>query len=310
MLSRRRFFDSVAAASMALMCPWKALAFGERAPSRAAPGDAAIDIAPGTGSFHFVDRQGDSKPMTIYTYLPKDADASKASIVFVLHGHHRAAREYRDNWSAHADKYGFMVLAPLFDTDQWGEGQYSYASVVGRDGTLRDASLWSYSVVEHIFDAVKAATGNASSRYFLYGFSEGGQFVHRLVLLLPEARYARAVAGTPGWYTMPRFDVRFPYGLGASPATEASLKRTLERDFVLMLGDRDIDRNDPELRKTKQALAQGANRFERGRAFYKEAEDRAAEWKIPLGWRLQVVPGVAHEPARMSAPAAAVLMGA
>lgn len=270
----------------------------------------AIRIAPGAGSFLFVDEKGDAtKAITVYTYLPRRVKANEAPIVFVLHGHHRTAKGYRDNWALHADKYGFMVLAPLFDPEQWGGGEYSYASVVGRDGKIRDASMWSYSVIEHLFDAIKAATGNASPRYFLYGFSEGGQFVHRLVLLLPEARYARAVAGTPGWYTMPRFDSKFPYGLGGSPVTEASLKTSLGRDVVLMLGDKDTDPNDPGLRKTRQALAQGAHRFARGQVFFKATEDRAAELKAAFGWRLQVVPGVAHEPKKMSGPAAAVLMG-
>ena len=271
---------------------------------------SAISITPGAGSFLFVDDKGDAaKEITVYTYLPRDLKASEVPIVFVLHGHQRTAKAYRDNWAAHADKYGFMVLAPLFDTEKWGGGEYSYASVVGRDGKLRDASMWSYSVIEHLFDAVKAATGNMSPRYFLYGFSEGGQFVQRLVLLLPEARYARAVAGTPGWYTMPRFDIKFPYGLGGSPVTEASLKTSLGRDFILMLGDKDTDPNDAELRKTRQASAQGAQRFARGQAFFKEAEDRAAQRKTTLGWRLQVVSGVAHEPSKMSGRAAAILMG-
>jgi hypothetical protein len=108
---------------------------------------------------------------------------------------------------------------------------------------------------------------------------------------------------------MPRFDIKFSYGLGGSPVTEASLKTSLGRDVVLMLGDKDTDPNDAELRKTRQALAQGAHRLARGQAFFKEAEDRATKWKTAFGWRLQVVPGVAHEPSKMSGPAVAVLMG-
>jgi poly(3-hydroxybutyrate) depolymerase len=270
---------------------------------------SAISIAPGADSFVFADEKGDpTKAIAVFTYLPKDVNASTAPIVFVLHGHSRTAKAYRDTWSAQADKYGFMVLAPLFDTEKWGDGQYSYTSVVGNDGAIRDSSKWSFSVIEHLFDAVKAATGNATSRYFIFGFSEGGQFVHRLVLLLPEARYAKAVVGNPGWYTMPRFDISFPYGVGGSPVTQASLKISLGRDVLVMLGDADTDPNAKDLRNTPEALAQGANRYARGQAFYKEAERRAREYKIPLAWRLQVVPGVAHEPSKMSGSAAEFLM--
>jgi predicted esterase len=270
----------------------------------------AIRIAPGPGSFSFIDAKGDpSKQITVYTYLPEGLKPSVARIVFVMHGHGKNAKGYRDTWSEYADKYKFMVVAPLFDSEQWGGGEYSYASVVSKEGKLRDASMWSFNVVEHLFDAIKGATGNESSTYFLYGHSEGGQFVHRLVLFLPDARYAKAVAANPGWYTMPTFDIKFPYGLGGSPATGGSLQQSLGRAFVLLLGDRDTDPNDKDLRKTPQAMAQGVHRFERGQNYFKEARNRATALQCPFGWQLQVVPGAAHQNSKMSRPAAAVLMG-
>ena len=127
-------------------------------PLTAAP---PIRIARGAGEFTFVDERGDAKKqIPVYTYLPENVDASTAPILFVMHGHHRSAAGYRDNWATHADKYGFMVFAPLFDEEQWGHGQYSYASVVDRHGKIRDPSLWSFNVIEHLFDAIKGATGN------------------------------------------------------------------------------------------------------------------------------------------------------
>lgn len=56
-------------------------------------------------------------------------------------------------------------------------------------------------------------------------------------------------------------------------------------------------------------MAQGANRFERGQNYFKEAGLRAKELKSALAWQLQVVHGAAHENSKMSRPAAAVLMG-
>jgi poly(3-hydroxybutyrate) depolymerase len=278
-------------------------------PTAAAAGPM-ITIAPGAGSFTFVDKHGDpSKPITVYTYLPKGLPPGAARIVFVMHGHGKNAQGYRDTWVEHAEKYRFMVVAPRFDEKQWGGGDYSYASVIPKGTTLQASSMWSFNVVEHLFDAIKDATGNQRPDYFIYGHSEGGQFVHRLVLFLPEARYAKAVAANPGWYTMPTFDVKFPYGLDGSPVTEASLKKSLGRELVLMLGDRDTDPGHKDLRKTPEAMAQGANRFERGRKFVREAHTRATELKCPFAWQIQVVPGAAHQNSKMSGPAAAVLMG-
>ncbi|MEJ0070849.1 MAG: hypothetical protein WDO24_21335 [Pseudomonadota bacterium] len=271
--------------------------------------ETGVRIASGAGQFVFVDQDGDpSRPITVYSYLPKQAKANEAPIAFILHGHHRSAKAYRDDWAKHADKYGFMVIAPLFDAASWGEGDYSYRSVVDKNGRPTDPSRWSYSVIEHLFDAIKLATANPNPRYLLYGFSEGGQFVHRLVLFLPEARYSRAVAGTPGWYSMPVFDVRFPYGLRDSPATRASLKLSLERDVVLILGESDTDPKGQDVRQTSQALAQGAGRFERGQNFYLTAKKSAAELDARFGWRLKIVAGAAHEPRKMSPAAAEILM--
>src|SRR5271157_1844874 len=76
--------------------------------SAAGPG---IQIASGPGSFFFVDEKGDrSKQMTVYTYLPERLKPDAARIVFVMHGHGKNAKGYRDSWVEHADKYGFMVV--------------------------------------------------------------------------------------------------------------------------------------------------------------------------------------------------------
>ena len=276
----------------------------------AAAAGPTITIAPGAGIFSFVDEQGDpSRQISVYTYLPERLAPSAAPIVFVMHGHGKNAKGYRDTWTEHADKYQFMVVVPLFDREQWGGGNYSYASVIAKDGKPRAASMWSFTVIEHLFDLIKRSTGNQSPTYFIYGHSEGGQFVHRLVLFLPEARYARAVAANPGWYTLPTFSVKYPYGLAGSPATAASLKQSLGREFFLMLGDRDTDPNHKDLRKTPEAMAQGATRFERGQNYFKETRKCAAELKCTLGWQIRVVPGAAHQNSEMSGPAAAVLMG-
>ena len=275
-------------------------------PHSAPAAGPAIAISPGSGSFTFVDEKGDaSKTMTVYTYLPRGVNVEDIKVAFVMHGHGKSAKGYRDAWIKPADAYRLMIIAPQFDAKQWSDRDYAYPQVSGKDGKPRDPSRWSYSVVEHLFDAVKAATGNRNPTYLLYGHSEGGQFVHRLVLMLPEARYSRAVAANPGWYTMPRFDVKYPYGLGATPVTEASLKASLGRDVVILLGDRDTEPKD--VRRTAAAQTQGANRFERGHNFVREAEKRAADLKCALHWRLEIVRGALHSDSMMAKPAAAAL---
>ena len=141
---------------------------------QASTANAQIQIPNGKSDFRFVDRKGDpSKVIPVFTYLPENLKASEARIIFVMHGHHRSAEGYRNDWAKHANHFGFMVLAPLFDEQQWGNGQYTYASVLTKSGKIRDSAKWSFSVIEHLFDAVKQATGNRTTRYYLFGFSEG-----------------------------------------------------------------------------------------------------------------------------------------
>lgn len=271
--------------------------------------ESSIQVAAGAGNFAFVDERGDaSKRMTIYTYLPHGISVQAVPIVFVLHGVSKNAQTYRDTWIPLADRHGFMVIAPLFDREQWSRGAYSYASIHDRDGKLQDSAMWSFNVIEHLFDAIKIATGNASSNYFIYGHSEGGQFVHRLVLLLPDARYARAVAANPGWYTRPTHGIEYPYGLRGAPVSATALKASLQRDFVLLLGELDVDPNRSDLRRTREAMAQGRHRFERGHNFMNEARASAAELGASLRWKIVSVPGAGHENGKMSGPAAQVLM--
>ena len=278
------------------------------AASRVEAARGGINIPVGPGNFVFVDQKGDrTKQTAVYTYLPEGLDVTKAPIAFILHGAHRSVEGVRDDWERHADKYGFMVIAPLFDKEQWGH--FETAGIFSRSGKLRDKSKTSYYLIEHLFDAVKAATGNTTARYFLYGFSEGGQFTQRFVLFMPEARYIRAVIGSPSHYMMPRFDIKFPYGLKGAPATAASLKPVFSRDVVLLLPEQDNDPNHPQLSKTPEAEAQGPNRFARGHTFFREAHKCAAQLGAPFRWRLRYVHGAGHSPKRVSSSAAALLMG-
>ncbi len=271
--------------------------------------DEGVRIESGASKFTFIVHKADApRRMTVYTYIPAKLKADSATIIFVMHGQGKNAEGYRDVWAKLADKHGFMVIAPLFDVETWGS-TYSNGQGLMRDGKATNPDTWSFSVIEHLFDAIKTATGNKSATYRIYGHSEGGQFVHRLVWFLPEARYDKAVVANPGWYTMPDLSISLPYGLGKSPATEQTLKRGLERRLTVLLGDRDNDPNHPQLRKTPEAMAQGRFRLERGQNFFNQASERCAAVKCKFGWQLQMVPGAAHSNSQMAAAAAQLMDG-
>ena len=149
--------------------------------------------------------------------------------------------------------------------------------------------------------------GGRQTHYTLFGHSAGSQFLHRFLYYVSGARVKRAIAANAGWYTMPDFGVRYPYGLAESGVTVEVLAGYFARDLVVLLGDADTLREDDDLRKTPEAELQGAHRFDRGRTFYRVARARAEALGVDFNWRLQEVQGAGHSNAEMT-PAAALLV--
>ena len=264
-------------------------------------------LAPGSGvfSFPFV-IAGESRNLKVWYHRPAAAGAD-APIVFVMHGTGRNGEGYREAWIPFADAGRFVLLTPEFSRAQFG-GNYDLERLSAADGTPIPQAQWPYAAIENIFDAVRIANGLNAQTYDIYGHSAGSQFVHRLALLLPDARYRVAVAANAGWYTMPDASVSYPYGLAGTNVLPTQLSKALGRKLIVLLGDRDIDPHHPDLRRTPEAMAQGEHRFARGHAFFERARLAAVENNTPFAWSLRIAPGVAHSNGRM-APHAAPLVG-
>jgi pimeloyl-ACP methyl ester carboxylesterase len=268
---------------------------------------AAETLSPGSGSFQFTDRLGNvDRPITVWTCVPQKLRFT-SPIVFVMHGMARNGEDYRDQWIEHAEQRGFLLVVPEFAEKSYSDDAYQRGNMFDRSGRPIPKERWTFTTIEHLFDKVKAMSGNTSQGYYIYGHSAGGQFVQRLVLFLPQARYRRAIAANPGWYTMPDLNKTFPFGLQKSTANEATLKESFENSFVLLLGDKDVNRDDPNLYKSPEADQQGPNRFARGKAYFQTAKQRAGELGAAFNWKQQTVRGAGHSDRQMSKAAAAAL---
>lgn len=258
-------------------------------PSAAAPARHA-SIAPATtGSFVF-DGYAPlrDRPLRVWYWAP--ADLADAKVLFVMHGQSRAAESYRDSWVDEArDAHALLVVPEFSDALYPGSDAYNLGNVA-----TESPSRWSYSMLEPLFDYIRADTGTRSESYLLYGHSAGAQFVHRFLLLVPDNRVERAVVANAGWYTAPETEIDFPYGLRGSPVRPAALSHALAMRLTVLLGENDTDPNAPDLRHTAAADRQGLDRFTRGLFFFAAGRSTAAALGAPFGWSLQTVPGVAH----------------
>jgi len=168
-------------------------------------------------------------------------------------------------------------------------------------------SAWSFSAIEHLFDAVRTATGSTRTTFRIFGHSAGSQFVHRLLMTHPETPVERAVAANAGWYTMPDESVAWPYGLGDSGFEAAGLAGFLQLPVTVLLGDADTVTTASNLRRTPEAMLQGPHRFTRGHTFYSAARSAAEALGVDFGWALDTVPGAGHSNALMAPRAAEIL---
>jgi len=242
-------------------------------------------------------------------YLTRPAVlAPDRPVVFVMHGMKRNAAEYRDQWHELAKKHEFLLVVPEFSERSFpGPEAYNLGNVFDEKGKLQPKTAWSFSAIEPIFDEVRRRYGMTARGYALYGHSAGAQFVHRFLYHVPRARVTRVVAANAGWYTMPVFNVEYPYGLRNSVVSSLDLAAALQLPLTVLLGDQDIDPEHQNLNRQPEAQVQGEHRLARGQAFFDSAVDASERLGVPFGWQLLTVPGADHDNSLM-APAAVPLL--
>jgi hypothetical protein len=253
------------------------------------------------------------QPITVYSYLPSNYK-DNTPVLFVMHGNSRTAERYRDTWIDIAEQHNALLLVPHFSRENGfpEDDQYNMGNMfkMDQDENLLSANPeneWSYSLIDPIFDFVVERMKNTSTGYLIYGHSAGSQFLHRLLFFKPDAKIQEAVCANAGWYTMPDFDQIFPYGLKETQCKPESLRKLFAKQVTILLGDQDTDPDHDSLRRTPQAMLQGAHRFQRGHTFYQACKQMAASLGVEFRWDLQIVPGVAHSNSKMAPSAAKVL---
>lgn len=270
------------------------------------PSDGAVRITEDTeGDFVFTGSTAEH-PVKVWYSAPPDLAA--ADILVVMPGTNRNAEDYRTDWVPLTEDRNTLVLVPEFAEDDFPGTSYNLGNMTDEDDDLRPREQWAFTIIEELFDAAVEATGSSAGDYALFGHSAGAQFVHRFVEFMPQARIRTAVAANAGWYTTLNEDEDFPYGLDGAPAQLDDMDEAFSRDLVILVGADDIDPRDDSLQRDDRTDEQGTNRLERGLNFYLTAREAADDVSAKFGWRLMVLPGIAHDHARMAQAAAPLLL--
>lgn len=204
-------------------------------------------------------------------YIPSSG-GEDAPVVVSIHGISRNADEHARLLAAYCEIHGAILVAPLFDKDQYPDYQR-----LGREGRGKRADL----ALNLILSEVAATTGARADRINLFGFSGGAQFAHRYAMAHPH-RLAHAVLAAAGWYTFPDTTRRFPRGIRPNRhlrGVRFDAEEFLEVPMTVLVGSDDVVQTG--LRRGERIDGdQGVSRVERARRFVQAMKDCATVYYV------------------------------
>jgi hypothetical protein len=236
-------------------------------------------------------------PLKCFVYRPNSYQ--DGPLLFVFHGVLRNASEYRDHAVGMGDRFGALVVAPLFDEARFPLAKYQHGGIV-RDGMAVPKAERTGAMIPKLAAAIRQREKRSDMPYYMIGHSGGGQFLFRLAAFV-DTDAKEIVASNSGTLVFPKREAPFPYGYGKLPdelATDDEMKRFAGQKLTLYIGDKDTER-DEYLDVSAEADEQGPYRFARNQAAFKAWKKLADEKGWPFRWRLVVAKGIEHDHEKM-----------
>ncbi|MDA7948168.1 MAG: alpha/beta hydrolase [Hyphomicrobiaceae bacterium] len=139
-------------------------------------------------------------------YVPKTLpDDTPAPLLVLIHGSTRQDT-FREGFRDYAERTGTVLLTPLFPINGAEPGDvHGYKRMDGH-GLRYDLLLLD------MIDEAGSIWNLKTDRFAMHGYSGGGQYVHRFMLLHPE-RLSAASIGAPGSITLPDPAHSWPSGI-------------------------------------------------------------------------------------------------
>lgn len=214
-------------------------------------------------------------------------------ILVAVHGSERAPETARALCMQLADDTDCIVLAPLFPVAMTDDEELHNYIFLHYRGIRYDRILLA------MVDEVRERFGLAAHRFWLAGFSGGGQFAHRF-MYLHASQLAAVSVGAPGivnsldeacdWFVGVR-DVPTLFGQAVDRAGLRGLP------VQVVVGGEDIGTDivvrPPDALYRDRVNDAGATRVERARFLHRLLEAAGVDA------RLDIVPGAAHEAAQV-----------
>jgi len=244
-----------------------------------------MDIKANRTNGKVLERQvGDNKALSYFLYVPTQG-GKNAPVLVSVHGISRNADKHARRFSRYAERHGVVIVAPLFD-----EQHYPGYQRLGLSGARADLAL------NQILAEVAELTQANTHQLYMFGYSGGGQFVHRYAMAYPN-RVAAIAIGAAGWYTLPDPDQRFPYGIAAHhklPDLSFDLSQFLRIPAYAFVGEQDILRDDALRQSARLDRQQGKTRFERAERWVKAMKKAARQQGLETEFHFMPLPKADH----------------
>lgn len=250
-----------------------------------------------------------------FVYFPQKKPKNILVIAHGMLGKNQAAaanaKKYIKRWIDYAERYGLVVIAPVFDTKRFGNlggGYGGYRNLFGK-------YIAADEFVNQLVDTYAAQFNLAGTQFYLYGHSAGGQFVNRYVVTHPD-RVIRAVVSAAGRYSYPTKSEKWPYGAGDfkknikwkdGVKTPVSVSRSLQNyakaasKVSVVIGGADT-KPQPE-----RPAHVGKTRIDLARSWAATMNKNASKYGFSGSVQVWVVPGVGHSSAKLTRQCAEVL---
>lgn len=254
-------------------------------------------IGSDTGVFVFkYENSGNVSEVKVYYCAPEKL-TENSRIVFVMHGDSRDGLRYRDEWQRYAKEFNFLVLCPELTMAEFPYWKYNCGNIYDEEKRIfNPKEKWTFNLIEQLFDFVREDRKMRVGAYCIFGHSSGAQFVQRMVLFMPEARFSLAIANGAGWYTLGNFDDIFYGGLKGTPVTKEDLKQAFDKYLIILMGDKDfVSRVRPA---SYTATTHKWDRVWRAKFFYEDAKKTSKEMGAKLRWTYRTVSGADHNSPR------------
>jgi poly(3-hydroxybutyrate) depolymerase len=233
-------------------------------------------------------------------YVPSDYDEAgtkEYALAVMVHGTGRSAAAFRDRFADFGEANDCIVLAPLFPAGIIEPGELNNYKLLAFHDIRFDLLLLS------MIDEIAAKYRVDISRFLLHGFSGGGHFTHRFYYVHPERLLGISI-GAPGvvtlldqtrdwWVGVRDIAARFGKPLNLAAMREVAVQ--------MVIGDQDTETWEITIGPEDawwmaDANMAGVTRIDRMRSLKASYERHGIEA------RMDMVPGVAHEPQKVIGP--------